>query len=149
MEFRELKQEDIDAVKDDSISRGVLHKQPEVIDYGYTLEHEGKVLGIGGIRLINLTTAFAWLDLTHYASEHIKTCYRIISEWMEILVKEHGIKRLQCYCEIDFPEAIRTIEHLGFKKEFPKPMKRFVDEKPAFLYVKHYGVSDGKGDKQE
>lgn len=137
MEFAELTQADIDYVKERSISRGVLKDQPSKIDFSYALRHQGKVLGIGGFRLINMTTAFAWLDLTHYAGEHIKTCYRIISEWMEILVKEHGIKRLQCYCEIDFPEAIRTIEHLGFAREAIMP--RFVGEKSAYLYVKYFG----------
>lgn len=94
-----------------------------------------------------MTTAWAWVDLTHYAGEHIIVVYRVIKEWMEILAKDKGIKRLQCYCECDFPEAIRTIEHLGFEKEFTKPMKRFVGEKPAFLYMKHYGVSDDKANK--
>ena len=137
MEFRELKREDIDFVKDNSISRGVLHKQPEVIDYGYCLEHEGKILGIGGIRLINLTTAWCWLDLTHYAGKHITTVYRVIKEWTEILVKDKGIKRLQAYIETDFPEAIRIVEHLDFRQESIMP--RFVGNKPAFLYVKYFG----------
>ncbi len=137
MKFRELKQEDIDAVKNDSISRGVLSKQPEIIDFSYALEHEGKILGIGGIRLINLTTAWCWIDLTHYAGKHITTVYRVIKEWTEILVKDKGIKRLQCYIETDFPEAIRIVEHLGFYQE--SVMRKFVGNKPAFLYVKYFG----------
>lgn len=137
MEFRELKQEDINAVKDDSISRGILSKQPEVIDFSYALEHEGKILGIGGIRLINLTTAWCWLDLTHYAGKHITTVYRVIKEWTDILVKDKGIKRLQAYIETDFPEAIRIVEHLGFHLESTMP--NFVDGKPAYLFVKYTG----------
>lgn len=137
MNFRELKQEDIEAVKDDSISRGILSKQPEVIDFSYALEHEGKILGIGGIRLINLTTAWCWLDFTHYAGEHIITVYRVIKEWTEILVKDKGIKRLQAYIEMDFPEAIRIVEHLGFYRESTMP--KFVGNKSAYLYVKYFG----------
>jgi len=136
MNFRELKQEDIDAVKNDSISRGILSKQPEIIDFNYALEHKGKILGIGGIRLINLTTAWAWVDLTYYASEHILTVYRVIKEWMEILVKDKGIRRLQAYVETDFGEAIRTVEHLGFHRE--SIMSRFVNEKPAFMFVRYF-----------
>lgn len=136
MEFRALKQEDIDAVKDDSISRGILSKQPETIDFNYTLEHEGKVLGIGGIRLINMTTAWAWVDLTHYASEHIITVYRVIREWMEILAKDKGIKRLQCYVEVDFPKSKRMVEHLGFRSKYTMP--KFVGNKSAYLYVRYF-----------
>ncbi len=137
MNFRELKQEDIEAVENDSISRGILSKQPEVIDFGYTLEHEGKILGIGGIRLINLTTCWCWLDLTHYLSEHIITAYRVISEWMIILAKDKGIKRMQCYIEVDFPESVRMVKHLGFHQEHIMP--KFVGEKSAYLYVKYFG----------
>ncbi|KKL27675.1 hypothetical protein LCGC14_2382790 [marine sediment metagenome] len=136
MEFRELKQEDIDAVKDNSVSRGILSKQPEVIDFGYTLEHEGKILGIGGIRLINTTTAWAWVDLTHYAGERIITVYRVIKEWMEILAKDKGIKRLQAYIETDFEEAIRLVKHLGFHYEYT--MSKFVGNKPACMFVRFF-----------
>lgn len=136
MEFRELKQEDIEAVENDSISRGILSKQPETIDYSFCLEHEGKILGIGGIRLINLTTCWCWLDLTHYLSEHIVTAYRVISEWMEILAKDKGIKRMQCYIEVDFPESVRMVKHLGFAQESIMP--KFVGEKSAYLYVKYF-----------
>lgn len=136
MEFRELKQEDIDAVKDDSISRGILSKQPEIIDFGYTLEHEGKVLGIGGIRFINMTTAWAWVDLTHYAGEHIITVYRVIKEWMELLAKDKGIKRLQAYIETDFEEAIRLVKHLGFHYEYTMP--NFVGNKPTRMFVRFF-----------
>lgn len=134
MEFGELTQADIDVVKDDSISRGILSKQPQEIDFSYALRHEGKVLGIGGIRLINTTTAWCWVDLTYYAKEHIITVYRTTKEWIEILCRDKGIKRLQCYVEIDFEEAERTVEHLGFRYESTMP--NFVDKKPAWMFVK-------------
>ncbi len=134
MNFRELKQSDIDFVADHSVSRGILSKQPEIIDFSYTLEHEGEILGIGGIRLINETTAWGWLDLTTYAGNHITTVYRVIKEWMEIICKEKGIKRLQAYIEMDFPEAVRTVKHLGFEQE--SIMKNFVGNKDAYMYVK-------------
>lgn len=143
MEFRELKQEDIEFVSKHSVSQGVLSKQPDTIDFSYCLEHEGKVLGIGGIRLINLTTCWCWIDLTHYAGKHIIAVYRVIKEWSEILAKDKGIKRMQAYIRVDFPDAIRTVEHLGFVKEFDKPMKDFVDNKDAFMYVKIIGRPNG------
>lgn len=136
MEFRELTQADIDVVKNNSISRGILHKQPEIIDYSYCLKHEGKVLGIGGIRFINQTTAWGWVDISKDAESRIITSYRAIKEWMEVLCRDKGIKRLQCYVEMDFPEAIRMVEHLGFEQESIMP--RFVGEKSAYLCVKHF-----------
>ncbi len=124
---------DIEFVKDNSISRGIFHKQPEVTDYSYTLEH-GNILGVGGIRMINLTTAWAWIDLTHYSGEHIIKVYRVIKEWMDIVTREKGIKRLQVYIEPDFPEALRTVQHLGF--EFESVMENFMGDKDAWMYVR-------------
>lgn len=134
MEFRETTQEDLEFVTSHSISRGVLKQQPEYIDYCYTLEHEGVPLGIGGFRLINATTAWCWLDLTDRSGKHITECYRAVKEWIDIFVKEHGLKRLQAYIEPDFPEAIRMVQHFGFKKE--SIMKSFIGDKDAFLYVR-------------
>lgn len=147
MEFGELTQADIDAVKGNSISRGILSKQPQEIDFSYALRHEGKVLVIGGIRLINTTTAWCWVDLTHHAGERIITVYRAIKEWMEILCRDKGIKRLQCYVEIDFEEAMRLVKHLGLRYEFTMPY--FVGKKPAYMFVRFFGVSDDICDKQE
>ncbi len=141
MNFRETVQSDLDFMADNSVSRGIQKHCPEQIDYCYTLEHEGNVLGVGGLRFINLTTMWCWLDMTHLASEYIIVCYRVIKEWMDIFVKEHSIKRLQCYIEKDFEEAIRMVQHLGFKYESTMP--NFVGNCPAYLYVKFYGVSDG------
>ena len=134
MEFGELTQVDIDAVKDNSISRGILSKQPQKIDFSYALRHRGKVLGIGGIRLINETTCWCWLDLSKDAKEHIIAVYRVVREWFEILMKDKGIVRAQCYIEANFEEAIRLAKHLGFRYE--STMSNFIGKKPAFMFVK-------------
>ena len=134
MNFRETTQEDLVFVSNHSVSRGILKRQPECIDYCFTLEHEGNPLGIGGFRFINTTTVWCWLDMTDLAGTHIIVAYRVIKEWMEIFVKEHGIKRLEAYVEIDFPEAIRMVKHLGFHQE--SIMRSFVDDKDAFLFAR-------------
>lgn len=136
MNFRETTQADLDFVAEHSISRGVQKDQPQQTDYCYTLEHDGKVLIIGGFRLINSTTAWAWLDLTDASGGHIVTVYRVIREWADKFVKTHGIKRLQAYIECDFEEGKRLAQHSGFEKEFEKPMKNFVGNKDAFMYVR-------------
>jgi len=134
MIFRETIQEDLDFAADNSVSRGIAKYQPEKIDYCYTLEHEGKVLGIGGFRLVNTTTAWCYTDWTHLAGEHIIVVYRTVREWMDIFAKEHNLKRLQAYVECDFPEAIRMAEHLGFERE--STMKNFIGDKDAYMYAR-------------
>ncbi len=147
MIFRETTQEDLAFVADHSVSRGIAKHQPECIDYMYTLEHEGKPLGIGGFRLINLTTAWCWVDQCDLAGEHITTFYRTMKEWLDIFAKEHKIKRAQAYIETDFEQAIRLVQHLGF--EYESTMQNFVGNQPAYLYVKFYGVSDDISGKQK
>jgi len=132
MNFREVTQDDLDFMADHSISRG--KKQPEQVDFVYTLEHDGKPLAVGGFRLINLSTAWCWFDLSDLAGSHIHTVYRTIKEWSMVFAKEHNIKRLQAYVECDFPEAIRMAEHCGFTRE--SIMKNFTDEQDAFMYVR-------------
>lgn len=134
MNFRETTQEDLDFVTDHSVSRGILKRQPECIDYCYTLEHERKPLGVGGFRLINETTAWAWCDLSDCAGSHIRVCYRVLKEYIDIFAKEHGIKRFQAYIEVNFEEAVRMATHLGFHYEFT--MSNFVGNQSAYMYVK-------------
>ena len=131
MEFREATQEDFDFVANHSVSRGKVC--PDRIDYVFALEHEGFPLGIGGFKLMNYDTAWCWVDLTDLAGGHIRTGYRVLKEWIESFTEEHGLTRLQATVECDFDEAIRLVQHLGFKKE--SIMKKYVDGKDAFMYV--------------
>jgi len=135
VKFREATKEDFDFVADHSVSRGKMH--PDVIDFVFTLEHEGFPLGIGGFKLMNYDIAWCWVDLTDLAGGHIRTCYRVIKEWIEGFMEEKQLTRLQATVECDFEEAIRMVKHLGFKKE--SIMKRYVDGKDAFMFVKFGG----------
>lgn len=132
MKFREAKQEDLDYVAGNSISRGVIGKQFESVDYCYTLEHDGHILGVGGFRLINSVTAWCWLDMTQDSKSHIIVCYRVIKEWIDVFVKEHELKRLQAYVRVGFDKGMRMAEHLGFEQEFT--MKDFMPEGDAIMY---------------
>jgi RimJ/RimL family protein N-acetyltransferase len=134
MKLREMTTEDMEYMKDNSVSRGILKHQPECLEFCYSLEHEGNLLCIGGIRLINTCTAWCWLDLSHHAGKEMRTVYRIIKEWILEIVKEKGIKRLQAYVELDFPEAIRMVQHLGFEKE--GILKDFLPSGDASMYVR-------------
>lgn len=134
MKIRETTREDLDFMADNSISRGIVKNQPDRIEFCYSLEHEGKLLGMGGIRMINLTTAWCWIDMSHNAGGHIIAIYRVIKEWMYELVEDKGIKRLQAYVVTDFPEAVRMVQHLGFEKE--SILKNFMGDKDAYLYVR-------------
>lgn len=132
MKFREMTTKDYEYLKDHSISRGIFKNTPLVTEYSYSLEHEGILLGSGGFRLINETTAWCWLDMTQEAKSHLQTAYRVIKEWMDDFVKDKGIIRLQAYIDPNFPEAIRIVQHLGFERE--SNMERFYPDRDAYMY---------------
>jgi len=133
MNFREMTEQDVEYMKTHSVSRGILKHQPIQTEFCFTLENRGNILGIGGFRLINQTTAWCWCDLTEWSHDHVIVTYRVIKEWIDIFVETHGLKRLQAYIEPDFPEAIRMIQHLGFKKE--STLESFLpDGRNAFMY---------------
>lgn len=134
MIFREANQSDIDHLADHSVSMGCFGQMPERIDYVYTLEHEGEPLAVGGIKLLNTTTAWCWMDLTEEALKHRKRVYRTVKEWLDSLVEEKGLTRLMAAVRTDFQEAIRTVEHLGFYQE--AVLTRFFDDKDAYLYAR-------------
>ena len=134
MKFREAILSDLEFVADHTISRGCFNELPNVIDHVYALEHEGVVLGIGGLKILNPHTAWCWMDWTEYSKGHIYTGYRIVSEWLDIAIKEFGLTRIMAAIEPDFNTAIRTVEHLGFHLESEMP--GFFGEKPGLLYVR-------------
>lgn len=135
MEIREAIQSDIDyLVAGNSTSRNCFDEQPEKIDFVYTLEHEGKILVVGGLRLLNLQTAWCWMDFTEDALKMKKSVYRAIRIWLDTFVKDMGIVRLMCPVKTDFQQAISMVEHLGFSREVL--MKRFYGENDAYLYTK-------------
>lgn len=134
MEFRATTPEDLAYVAEHSVSRGIQKHAPDQTEFCYTLEHEGVPLCIGGFQLINLRTAWCWVDMTDESSKYIAVAYRTIRDWIDIFIREHDIKRLQAYVECDFTEAIRMVQHLGFKKE--SIMKNFMGDRDAFMYVR-------------
>lgn len=134
MNIRTLTIDDITAMKDVSISRGAIHQSVDWIEFNYAVEHDGELLAIGGIRIITPTTAWAWTDLSYNSKKHMVRIYRIISEWLTVLIEDNHLDRLQTYIEMDFPEAISWIEHLGFKRE--SIMRKFLDGKDVYMYAR-------------
>ena len=146
MLFREATKEDLEYVARYSVSRGN-KEYPDTIDYIYTLENQGVVLGVGGFKLLNENTAWVWLDFTPEARVQIRIVYHVIVEWMQIFVKNHGLRLLMAAVRPLFTEAIMTIEHLGFHKEATMP--NFFGDQSAHLYLRLYEHCGGINDKVE
>ena len=134
MQQREATESDVLYMANHTTSRGCCGQYPETVDYVYALEEEGQVWGIGGIKLMTPTVAWAWMDWSEHAHQHKARAYRVVKEWLNRIVPTLGIKRLMAAIECDFPEAITTVEHLGFQQE--SIMLNWTNKKPAYMYVR-------------
>lgn len=136
MNIREMTERDMEFMAEHSVSNGIFGKMPQRTDFSYALENDGKILAVGGIQFINPFTAWGWIDLTEYAQPRMITVYRVVKEWMEKICEAHKIRRLQAYIQTDFPQAKRTVQHLGF--EFESKMSNFMGDKDAFMYRRFF-----------
>ena len=139
MNFRAMTQQDIDFVAEHGIHKGVLKNQPDCLNYDYCLEHQNKVLVIGGMKLINHTTAIGWIALTCWSGEYIVEVYRTVKVWMDDMAKTLGIRCLMAFVDTGFEEGERTVLHLGFERQCR--VKNFSDDSPADLWIKTFEVS--------
>jgi len=136
MNFRQLTQQDIDWMRENTGDKAFWKSLPERVDYDYCLEHCGDVLCAGGVRLMNETTAVGWIDISPKGHEHIVLCYRTISEWMIQLCQSIGIIRLEAYVREGFGAGVRTVEHLGFS--FERKVPRYFGNTDAMLFVRFF-----------
>ena len=130
--LRDATQEDYEYIASHSISRGLCGKGPDQIDYIYTLEIDDVIMGIGGFRILNLATAYVWIDLSHDAAHHTLTLVKTLKATMASFVEEHKLRRLESHVSVDFPEAIRLLQHMGFTRECV--IKNYMPDSDAFLY---------------
>ena len=124
---------DLVAVAQSSTSRGIV-ACPDETEWTWAIEKDGQILAVGGAKRVTEATAWCWLDLAEAAQANIKEVWRTIQHWVNNIMAETGLTRLMAAVRVDFDEAIRTVEHLGFHCE--STMERFFGEQSAFLFVK-------------
>lgn len=132
MELRPLRIEDVAAMEGRSISRG--GKGIEAIDVAYTLCAGETVLAIGGLRRLGGEAGWFWLDMSTEARSQILSVYRVVRDWVDLMLTQHGIRCAMCAVEFDFAEGLRLVEHLGFERQGTLP--GFFGEKCGLLYVR-------------
>ena len=100
----------------------------------YALVDQGEVLAVVGMVLVSPTTAWCYMNVSKEVHGRVIAAYRVLGEWFNQVVKTHRLERLMAVVRADFPEGIRTVEHMGFRREAELP--RFYGDKPGLLYVR-------------
>jgi len=137
MHIRPATEADLQAIGERSVSHGCFSEMPATTDVVYALEHDGELLAVGGIKQMNPTCGWVWVDLAPQALENQIALFRILRDYIGYLMHEKGLTRLMAAVEVDFPEAVRMAQHLGFHEESVMP--NWIDDRPALMFVRLAG----------
>lgn len=83
----------------------------------FAFEFNGKIVGIGGVRIFYKGVGESWLILTKHATKDSLFGFRMfykIREQLNAVIAEHGLWRVEAQVRADSLEGIRLIENLGF-----------------------------------
>lgn len=100
----------------------------------YSMFVEDSLLGCAGVNILWQGVGEGWVILSPEVVHHkIKVC-RAIRKYLEKIVRENNLHRVQAHVSCDFEAAINFVESLGFELE--GRMKKFYPEgTDCFLYA--------------
>ena len=81
----------------------------------YCLLADGEPVFAAGIVNLQWQRGEAWLLSTAFFRQHVKTCFRILREWLPAVAASGKFIRVQVTCKDGFSEKL--IERLGFERE--------------------------------
>lgn len=95
------------------------------------LDDEGKPIAICGVIKQWEGRAVAWGLIGYNAGPHFVRITREVRRFLDTC----RIRRIEASADARFPQSIRWLEMLGFKRETPEPMEGYgYDGRPCYLY---------------
>ena len=140
MEFRPVTQEDLAFVRQNPFE-GAVKEYPymEITDENnFTAIYEGIIVAVGGVHVKWQGVGLFWLMLTADCKKyglHGITALMAIKEKTDELVSRNNLWRAEANIRVDFPEAIKMIEFLGFKRECTMELYA-PDKTDMYLYAR-------------
>jgi len=90
----------------------------EMMQHAWTLCDDGTPVACSGVMEFWEGVAEGWLNVSCDAlKKHPIRITREIIRHLQVLIKDLGIRRLQCRVRTDFPLGIKFVERLGWKPE--------------------------------
>ena len=136
-EIRKLQEGDIEYVRKNPLEEAVKRYPdlPTPEENCYTGLVDGKIMGVGGVIVLWEGVGEAWLILSKDILEMKIATYLCIKEMVERMISECNLRRIQAVIRTDYPQAIKMIEALGFKRE--GLLEEYLPDKcNAFMYAK-------------
>lgn len=100
--------------------------------YGFTLEHEGIIIGCGGIVPLWQGRSVAWTLL----SVHVKRHMVVATKYARAALESCGVARVEMYVKKDFPQGHRWARMLGFDLEAETMRAFYPDGSDFSLYAR-------------
>ncbi len=111
-----------------------LSHEREANGRGYSYFIDGHIAGCAGLELLWPGVGDLWLMLGSNAKEKPITTVRNVRKYLHVFIEENGLWRVQTTGRVDFPEANRLIEMLGFKRHTDVLEKYGPDKSDYYLY---------------
>lgn len=93
-----------------------------------------KIIGCGGVRIIWDGVGEAWALFSEDINRYTKEAYYYINKFLNIIIKDQNLHRVQAHIRTDVPVFARYIENLGFKRE--AVLEKFdTDKQDYYLYA--------------
>ncbi len=140
MEFRQATQEDLAFVRQYPFENAVkcypYMECPD--DNTYTVIYESKIVAVGGLHVRWEGVGLLWLMLTEDCKKngfHSVLALAAIKEKTEHLININNLWRAEANIRVDFTQAVKMIEFLGFHYECT--MEKYAPDKTdMYLYAK-------------
>ena len=138
MIFRKATQEDLDYVCANPYEGAVKDYPYAAIpeDNCYAIIFQEKLVGVGGLQIKWTGVGLLWLILTAECRKDgvfgIIALDAIRDKTNELITK-NNLWRAEAYIRPDFPQAIKMVEFLGFKRDCTMEMF-FPDKSDSYLY---------------
>ena len=107
----------------------------------FTMLDDRKPVISAGVYILWPGVGEAWMHLSPWFYQHVKTAYREIREILCQIIATKGLRRVQCPIRADMEANMNFVEHLGFKIE--AVMHRWGPEDADYLL---YSIVAPKGE---
>lgn len=91
----------------------------------HTILVDQKVLLCAGVMLMNWNRGEVWMVGSKMIKKYQKTTFSSVKKYLDMIIKEFKLRRVQGLVEPDFEEGKRFLEHLGFRLETEKGMQAY------------------------
>lgn len=96
---------------------------------------DDKLIGCAGIRTIWDGVGEAWVLASQGVYKHPKSVFKNVRDYLDKIIKEQGLWRVQAHVRTDNLMGIKFIQMLGFKIE-GKAVKFNPDKTDAYLFAR-------------